>query len=243
VDHLNFVLVHGNWHDGSAWTGVVERLQRRGHIAHAPTVAGHGPHANRRVSITDCAQSIADYIVTNDLSDVVMVGHSGGGTWISKSAEQISDRLRRLVFCNAFVLHDGESQEDNIAPASREMLAQLAAATADNTMVLPFDMWREAMINDADLALARKTYAQLSPEPHRMFTERVDLKTFWTLPIPKSYLHYTDDVILMPDHWSWHPRMSNRLGMYRYLSMPGSHEVMFTNPADLANKLVDASRD
>jgi hypothetical protein len=151
--------------------------------------------------------------------------------------------LRRLVFCNAFVLHDGESQEDNIAPASREMLAQLAAATTDNTMVLPFELWREAMINDADLAFARTTYARLSPEPHRMFTERVDLKTFWTLPIPKSYLHCTDDVILMPDQWSWHPRMSNRLGMYRYLSMPGSHEVMLTNPTGLADKLIDASRD
>jgi pimeloyl-ACP methyl ester carboxylesterase len=161
MDRLNFVLVHGNWYDGSAWAGVVERLHRRGHIAHTPTVAGHGQHANKLVSITDCAQSIADYIVANDLSDVVMVAHSGGGTWISKAAEQVSDRLRRLVFCNAFVLHDGESQEDNIAPASREMLAQLAAATDDNTMVLPFEMWREAMINDADLALARKTYAQL----------------------------------------------------------------------------------
>lgn len=206
-------------------------------------MAGHGQHTDKRVSITDCAQSVAEHIVANDLSDVVLVAHSGGGTWVAKAAEQVSDRLRRLVFCNAFVLYDGENQEDNVAPSIRGMLAQLAAATTDNTMVLPFEIWREAMINDADLALARTTYAQLSPEPHQMFTERVDLKTFWTLPIPKSYLHCTDDVILMPDQWSWHPRMSNRLGMYRYLSMPGSHEVMLTNPVGLADKLIEAGRD
>jgi pimeloyl-ACP methyl ester carboxylesterase len=243
MDSRTFVLIHGNFHDGSAWTGVVERLQQLGHVAHAPTVAGHGQRADRDIGITDCSQSIVDYIAANDLSDVVLVAHSGGGTWICKAAEQISDRLRRLVFCNAYVLHDGESQLDTIAPAGREMLTQLASATTDNTLVLPFDMWREVMINDADLALARTTYAQLSPEPHQLFAEKVDLKTFWTLSIPKSYLHFTDDVVLMPDPWNWHPRMSNRLGMYRYLSMPGSHEVMFTNPAGLADKLIEAGRD
>jgi len=32
-----FVLVHGSWHDGSAWQAVVDHLE--GHQAFAPTIA------------------------------------------------------------------------------------------------------------------------------------------------------------------------------------------------------------
>jgi hypothetical protein len=37
--------------------------------------------------------------------------------------------------------------------------------------------------------------------------------------------------------------MTNRLGLYRLVGMPGSHEVMFTNPSGLAEKIVEAGRD
>jgi hypothetical protein len=37
--------------------------------------------------------------------------------------------------------------------------------------------------------------------------------------------------------------MSSRLGTYRLVEMPGSHEAVFTNPTELADKLIDAGRD
>jgi hypothetical protein len=40
-DRLRFVLVHGSWMDGSAWTAVTSRLEELGHEVHAPTLAGH----------------------------------------------------------------------------------------------------------------------------------------------------------------------------------------------------------
>ena len=48
---------------------------------------------------------------------------------------------------------------------------------------------------------------------------------------------------LPPGEWGWHPRMSSRLGLYRLVQMPGSHEAIFTNPALLADKFVEAGRD
>ncbi len=41
-----FVLVHGSWHDGSAWNAVIQHLEARGHQAFAPTIAGHGKGVN-----------------------------------------------------------------------------------------------------------------------------------------------------------------------------------------------------
>jgi hypothetical protein len=37
--------------------------------------------------------------------------------------------------------------------------------------------------------------------------------------------------------------MSSRLGLFRLVQMPGSHEVLFTNPVGLADKLIEAGRD
>jgi alpha-beta hydrolase superfamily lysophospholipase len=53
-----YVLVHGACHDGSAWSSVIERLEDRGHMAFTPTVAGHGPGANRRVTHAESAKTV-----------------------------------------------------------------------------------------------------------------------------------------------------------------------------------------
>ena len=38
------------------------------------------------------------FIADNNLSDVVLLGHSFGGTVIARVAEEIPDLLRRLIF-------------------------------------------------------------------------------------------------------------------------------------------------
>jgi len=109
--------------------------------------------------------------------------------------------------------------------------------------MLPFTIWREAFINDADLKLAQFAYSQLSPEPYQPFVEKLDLKKFYSLEIPKSYINATEDIALPQGEWGWHPRMSNRLGLCRLVQMPGGRELMFTNPAGLAKKILEAGRD
>jgi hypothetical protein len=37
--------------------------------------------------------------------------------------------------------------------------------------------------------------------------------------------------------------MSSRLGEFKLLEMDGSHEVMFTRPDDLADRIIEASVD
>jgi pimeloyl-ACP methyl ester carboxylesterase len=239
-----FVLVHGSWHDGSAWKAVIQHLEAKGHQAFAPTIAGHGKGVNKNVNHAQCTQSIVDYIVGKDLTDIVLLGHSFGGTIIAKVAEAISDRIRRLIFFNAFVLNDGESLRNSIPPDSQALFDNLARESDDRTIMMPFEVWREAFLNDADLELAKSSYAQLSPEPYQPLIDKLDLKQFYSLPIPKSYLYCTEDNVLpQGEQWGWHPRMSSRLGLFRLVQMPGSHEVMFSNPLGLAEKIIVSGRD
>jgi pimeloyl-ACP methyl ester carboxylesterase len=239
----SFVLIHGSWHTGAHWKPVIERLQRQGHTAVAPTVLGHGKGVEKRVNLAQQIDDLVKQIAARDLRDFVLVGHSYGGVVIARLAEEIPDRIRRLVFWNAFVPQAGNSLNDEVPPHYRALFEQLSAASPDKSVMLPYPIWREAFINDADEALAKSSYESLSPEPYQPFVDKIDLARFYKTQIPKSYLNCTEDEALPPGEWGWHPRMSNRLGLYRLVQMPGSHEVVFTNPTLLADKLVEAGRN
>jgi pimeloyl-ACP methyl ester carboxylesterase len=238
-----FILVHGSWHDGKAWTKVVERLEQLRHSAFNPTVAGHGKGASRRVDHARATQSVVDYIVDRELSDFVLVGHSSGGSIISKVAEAIPHRVRRLVYVNGLILDSGDSALSVAPPEAQATLQALAAQSSDNSVMLPFEIWRDTFINDGGPELARAAYEQLSPASLDLMSEPVDMTKFYTLATPRSYIRTTEDIVYPPGEWALHPRLSSRLGVYRLLEMPGSHEVMFTNPNGLADRIIEASLD
>lgn len=105
--------------------------------------------------------------------------------------------------------------------------------------MLPWEIWRGHCIQDASEEVARVLWEQLAPSPYQPGVENLDLKTFYSLTLPKSYLSPRQDIALPPG--SFHPQMSSCLGIYKLVEMDGSHEVMFTRPAELAVKLLEAS--
>lgn len=238
-----YVLVHGSWHTGELWGPVADALRADGHTVHTPTLAGHGVGVDKDAPHDVQVQGVVAYLAEHDLHDVVLLGHSFGGTIIARVAEEAPERLRRLIFWNAFVPQPGNSLLDEVPPHYRDLFRSLADASDDRTVTLPFPIWREAFINDADLELAQSTYAQLSSEPFDAFDTKLDLTRFYACEIPRSYVNATEDTALPPGEWGWHPRMSGRLGLHRLVQLPGSHEVMFTNPGLLAAKIVEAGRD
>jgi hypothetical protein len=68
-----FVLVHCSWHDGSSWNAVIQHLEAKGHQAFALTTAAHSQGVNKNVNHTQCTQLIVDYIVGQDLTDIVLL--------------------------------------------------------------------------------------------------------------------------------------------------------------------------
>jgi pimeloyl-ACP methyl ester carboxylesterase len=234
-----YVLIHGAWHDGSCWDEVAAELRAAGHDVHAPTLAGQGRgDVDRSVGHAEAVASAAEAIAGADLRDIVLVGHSYGGTIVSKLAEQLTDRIRRLVYWNAFVLLDVSP------PHYNEAMDHVAAERGDGTVVLPYPVWRDAFMNDADDTLARHVYEErLSPQPVKTLRDRLELKAFPTLEIPRSYLNCSEDIAMPPGEYGWHPRFSSRLGLYRLVQMPGGHEAMFTNPRLSAEKIQEAGRD
>ncbi len=238
-----YVLVHGAWHTGELFEEVAAPIRAAGHEVHCPTIAGNRPGDSRKTGLPEAIASIADYLVENDLRDVILMGHSYGGMIITGVADREGPRIRRLVYWNAFVPNDGEALNDMVPPHYIALFDQIAAQSEDNSVVLPYPIWREAFINDADAALAQSAYDRLNPHPYATFTDAIALKANpAAMQVAKSYINCTEDTAL-PHSATWHPRLSEKLGLFRLVQCPGSHELCFSNPKLLAEKIMLAGRD
>lgn len=238
-----YVLVHGAWHSGAEMEPVANALRAAGHTVLCPTLAGNRPGDDRaRIGLGDAVASLVYFIESNGLREVRLVGHSYGGMVISGAAARLLPRLARLVYVNAFVPQPGECLNDMVPPHYKGLFDAVAAGNG-NAVMLPFEVWREAFINDADLALAQSAFAVLNPHPYGTFTQPVVLdQPMAALAIGKSYVNCVLDTA-MPASLPWHPRLSERLGLFRYIECAGSHEAWFTQPEALARAIEQAGRD
>ena len=77
----------------------------------------------------------------------------------------------------------------------------------------------------------------------KTFSDKISIKTNPAdMQIAKSYINCTEDTSL-PHHYPWHPRLSQKLGLFRLVQVPGSHELCFSNPKSLAQAIMQAGRD
>jgi pimeloyl-ACP methyl ester carboxylesterase len=236
-----YVLVHGAWHTGELLEDTAKPMRAKGHQVHCPTLAGNRPGDAKKSGLEEAVRSLVEFCDQQRVSDAVLVGHSYGGMVISGAAERLGSRVRRLVFWNAFVPNNGQALNDMIPPHYVAMFDQLEQP--DGSAVLPFPIWREAFINDADADLAKRAYDRLNPHPMKTFKDKIALKSDpATWQTGKSYVNCQQDTSL-PHSMPWHPRLSEKLGLFRLVEMPGSHEACFTNPALLAEKFLEAGRD
>ena len=123
------------------------------------------------------------------LEDVILVGHSFGGSVVQKVAEQVPNQIARIVFLDALVLEDNQCVLDVLPAEFAALVNDLAGASSDNTMLIPWEIWRDNLIQDAPESVARSIWEQLSPEPNQVNLDKLDLKRYYSPAIPKSFIH------------------------------------------------------
>ncbi len=168
-----YVLVHPGWHTGAELEPVAALLRETGHQVFTPTLKGNRPGDVKAIGLEEQIQSAVDFLSENNLNHVILLGYSSGGFIITGVADRAASRIRRLVYCNAFVANNGEAITDQVPPYYPGLLTQLG----DGSVSLPFPIWREAYINDADLETAQRAYDKLNPQPFKTFTDKIVLRT------------------------------------------------------------------
>ncbi len=169
-----YVLVHGAYQGGWIWKPVAERLRGAGHVVHAPTLDGCAERKHAiRPGITNSthAEEIAQFMVYEDLRDVVLVGTSSGGMVVCRAAEQSADRIARLVFVDALALLPGERIADIVkrpAPMKTDVATGPTREDAEGRM-----------FTDLDPALRAWALARYTLHPIAAMDAPMELKDFW----------------------------------------------------------------
>jgi pimeloyl-ACP methyl ester carboxylesterase len=110
-----FVLVHGAWHGSWCWKRVRKALQQQGHEVFTPTLTGVGERSHLLSPTVDLQTHILDVlnlIQWEELDDFVLCGHSYAGMVVSGVADRIPERIRSLLFVDAFVPESGQRLAD-----------------------------------------------------------------------------------------------------------------------------------
>jgi pimeloyl-ACP methyl ester carboxylesterase len=112
---VTFVVAHGAWSSGWAWKKMHPLMAARGHRLVTPSYTGLGERTHLASPDIDLGTHITDVVnvlVYEDLRDVVLVGHSYGGMVATGAADRARDRVRRLIYLDAFVPDAGQSLFD-----------------------------------------------------------------------------------------------------------------------------------
>ncbi|MEY4136847.1 MAG: hypothetical protein RL205_975 [Actinomycetota bacterium] len=183
------------------------------------------------------------YITEEGITDVILLGHSWGGIVITMAADRLPEgTIRRLIYWSAYVPSDGESLVDMTPAAFGDMFNALCEPDGGEPMLL--EVFRDDLSNDADIDTARRAHSMLTTQPIKTMFDKAHLsRSVAELPVGKSFVHCQEDTIYPASEGGWHPKFSERLGVFRFVSMPGSHEVCFSDPAGLARSIIRAGRD
>lgn len=228
-----FVLVHGAYHGGWCWKPVAARLRALGHVVYTPTLTGLGERSNLMrcdPSLDTFIEDVMQVIQSEDLENVVLVGHSFGGAVVSGVSDRIPERLRHLVYLDAQVLLSREAAADRAIPEVIEAYRTNQALAHGYPVVPPGDA-RTFDITDA--ALMDWVRPRLTPQPLRTYFDRLELANAPSNGLPTTYIACTASLFAKT---ATSRQRARELG-WAWMSIATGHEAMLPLPDELADML------
>jgi pimeloyl-ACP methyl ester carboxylesterase len=221
----SFVLVHGAWHGGWCWRRVARLLREAGHEVFTPTLTGFGERAHLLsgdVGPDTLVQDVVGVLETEELTDVVLVGHSFGALVALAVAERVPDRVRRVVLLDGLVVEAGETGFDGLPPESAAARRAAAAASGDIAYPPPGGA-AFGLVDPEDIAWVER---RLTPHPLRTSAEPFPLRAPLGGGLPVTYIACTDPAY--PAVHSAHA-IARREG-WEFRELASGHDAMVSAP-------------
>lgn len=191
----HFVLIAGAWHGAWCWEKVAPLLEAQGHRVLAPELPATGadPTDPELVTLDGWARFVAG-IIEHQPEPVTLVGHSRGGIVISRAAELVPERLRRLVYVSAYLLPAGASLAES-ARADVESLVppNMIPAVGGVTCNLRATVIRESLFGQCTDADYEYAFTRMSPEPLKPLVTPLKVTAQRFGRVPRAYVECLHD--------------------------------------------------
>ena len=173
-----FVLVHGGSHGGWCYTRVARRLRQAGHEVYAPSLTGLADRKHLLSADVDLDTHITDIVNLleyEDLTDVILVGHSYGGMVITGVADRALGRVGRLVYLDAAHPQNGESLAENTPGLMNEAYEGMRVVDGVELVVFP-DSPSMAHMGVTDPDDYAWLISKATPHPWKCFSQKLVLQ-------------------------------------------------------------------
>jgi pimeloyl-ACP methyl ester carboxylesterase len=240
---MRFVLVHGGHHGAWCWDRLTPELESLGHQVLAIDLPGSGERMLETSNLASWRGALREVIEEGD----VLVGHSMGGFAISLAADEVPDKVARLIYLSAAVPIEGETMHAAVSDTGgawaevtgvpQEEFLDFVELPNQGTCIRVTrpDVANAIFYHDCSAEDQAWAWDNLTPLPITPAMEPFVLPRFWATPIPRDFVVCTDD----RSHTIADDNMfMRRLGLTTSLGITSSHSPFISRPADTA-KLLD----
>jgi pimeloyl-ACP methyl ester carboxylesterase len=208
-------------------------LRAAGHDVFTPSLTGIGERvhlASPQVTLSTHVRDVVNAILYEDLSDIVLLGFSYGGFVVTGAIDHVGDRVRHLVYLDAFVPDDGDTLVGVVGNGPPGPI------TLGEPWLVPPPAREYEDPAQAEFADARRV-----AHPIGCFTEPVRLsRPLEDLPFTRTYIKATADP---PDatgakvFWDTASRV-RRSPAWSYVEIASNHMIPVNRPDELAQILL-----
>ena len=181
-----FVLAHGAWSAAWAWKKMRPLFAKAGHTFFSPTYTGLGERshlARPDIDLTTHIQDVLNVLEVEDLTDIVLLGHSYGGMVATGVADKARSRIGHMVYLDAFAPTDRQSLFDLLGPQGEANMRAGAAKEGDGWKIPPIPAPPDTSPEDLAWTTPRRR-----PQPIKTFEQKIQL-TSTEQPPPRHYIY------------------------------------------------------
>jgi len=231
----DFVLVHGAWHGAWCWRKILPSLWATGHRAFAVTLTGLGEREHLMspdIPLATHIDDVAAVIETEELTRLVLVGHSYAGLLITAVADRYAERIVRLVYVDAIVPRSGESWSSSHDESARQ--ARRAAISRDGVIAPPPSSAYGLTGEDAAWVDRRQR-----PHPGTVYEDVLHFDEARVAGLPRTFVDCTSPAL--PAIERSRQRVRSEPG-WQVVEIATGHDPMISAPAQLLDILEQAGR-
>jgi len=191
---------------------------------------------SKDISLNTFVEDLVGVVQSEELTQIVLVGHSFGGVPISGVADRLPDRIAHLVYLDAVVVENGKSAFSYYPQAEAEARIK-AAEKATNGLAVPVPqalpaVWGLGKEGDPDYEWARRC---LSPHPLRTYTTPLALRAPVGNGLSRTYVHATQPSYPLLEASR---QLVRSWSGWRWVDLATPHDSMITHPDDVVGVLM-----
>ena len=170
-----YVIVHGAWGGSWQFKNTANELEKLGSKVYRVNLTGLGERyhlANADINLSTHIKDVVNTILFERLNSVILIGHSYGGMVVTGVADSIPEKLKKVIYLDAFLPENGESVAAYVEGSPTADII----SSPDGEYVFP------SWVKDTT------AFPRDVPHPLASIKESIVLKNSKRLEIPSTYI-------------------------------------------------------